>query len=398
MPLTDTKIRTLKPVEKDTKLSDAGGLYLLVKPNGSKLWRLKYRLAGKEGVYAIGPYPQVSLAEARTERDVAKKAIAEGKNPTTVRKLLRLDNQEAAANYFEFVAREFYDKLKAQGKTVAPGKAIRLLEQYVFPKYGALPISEIKPTMILAILKELEERGILNTAGRVRHVCGQVFRYGVATLRCEYDPTASLRGAILIPDSVHHKPADDPQAVWQLFSGYKVGMGLSRIALMLLMLTVVRSKELRHMEKAELDLAAAIWKIPGRKMKKRRDHVVPLPRQAVELIQEALELGDDGPFVFPNQRTAGEPMSSATMTKVLQALKSPISPHGCRSTFSTHMHAQGFPSHLIEMQLAHAETNKVKAAYNQAQYITERRAMLQHWADWITEPKPNDVSTIAPND
>ncbi|WP_024302903.1 integrase arm-type DNA-binding domain-containing protein [Pseudogulbenkiania sp. MAI-1] len=383
MALTDTKLRNLKPADKDTKLSDSGGLYLLVRPNGSKLWRLKFRLGEKEGVYSIGQYPQVTLAEARLERDRAKKLIAEGKNPTTMRKIKRLENQEAAANHFEAIAREFYDKLKTQGRTVAPGQAIRLLELYVFPKYGDLPIGDIKPTMILSVLKELEARGIQNTAARVRHVCGQVFRYGVSTLRCEVDPTASIRGAVMVPITIHHKPADDPQAVWKAINGYK-GMGFTRLALMLLMLTLVRSKELRYMEKDELDLDDAIWKIPGDKMKKRRPHVVPLPHQAVELLKAALTLSGDGPYVFPNQRTAGEPMSEATMLKALKSLKAPITPHGVRATFSTHLHAQGFPSHLIEMQLAHAEGNKVKAAYNQAQYLSERRALLQHWADWLT--------------
>lgn len=384
MPLTDTKIRNLKPVEKDTKLSDAGGLYLLVKPSGSKYWRLKYRLAGKEGVYAIGTYPQVSLAEARAERERAKKIIAEGKSPTTARKLQKLANQVSAANQFETVAREFYTKLDAQGKKVAAKQSIRMLELYAFPVFGALPIADIKPITILAILRELEDRGVANTAARVRHVCGQVFRYGVANLLCEYDPTASIRRAVMVPPTEHHKPADDPRAVWKLVSSYE-GTGGTRYALMLLMLTAVRTKELRHMEKSELDLAAGLWTVPAEKMKKRRTHIVPLSRQAVELIEKAIVLSGDSRYVFPSQKTEGEPMSDATMRRALKVKNAEVTPHGFRATFSTHLHAHGFPSHLIEMQLAHAEDNKVKAAYNQAQYLAERRDMMQRWADWLAD-------------
>lgn len=387
MPLTDTKLRSLKPVEKDTKLSDSGGLYLLLKPNGSKLWRLKYRLGKKEGVYAIGPYPQITLAQARIERDTAKKLIAEGKNPTTARKLQKLENIAAAENSFEPVAREFYDKLKKQGRTVAPGQAIRLLEQYIFPVFGNVPMPDIKPPMLLTVLRELEKRGVINTAGRVRHVVGQVFRYGIATQRCEYDITASLRGAILVPEATHHKPAENPQAVWKFAETYK-GMGTTRHALMALMLTAVRTQELRFMEKTELDFEKALWSVPAQKMKKRRPHVVPLSRQVIAILKEAIDLGDqESPYVFQNIHTEGIPISSATLHRALYINEVGITPHGFRGTFSTNLHEQGFPSEIIELQLAHAKKDKVGAAYNHAKYMTERRAMMQHWADWLTGEK-----------
>jgi integrase len=383
MPLTDAKVRNAKPEDKDYKLADMGGLYLLVKKNGAKLWRLKYRLAGKEKLYAIGQYPQVSLSAAREARDNAKLLIAEGRSPVTVRQTEKLEVIEQGLSTFEAVAREFYEKVRLQGKETTAFQSIRLLELYGFPKFGPLPLASIKPIVILNIMKQLEARGIANTASRFRHVCGQVFRYGVATLRCDIDPTASIKRAIVAPPVKHHQAAEDPPALWRKILTYR-GTGTTRIALQLLMLLAVRTNELRRMEKSELDLDKKLWTIPAAKMKKRRTHTVPLPDQAVALIQTAIDWSGDSQYVFPNQRTPGEAMSEATLRKVMIALEAPTSPHGLRATFSTHLHSQGYPSHLIEMQLAHAEENKMKATYNHAQYLDERRRLMERWADFVT--------------
>lgn len=390
MPLSDVAIRKAKPSAKPYKLGDGGGLYLLINPSGSKLWRLKYRVVGKEKLLALGSYPDVSLSAARDARADARTLLANGGDPGALRKAdkeAELEAANAAADTFEAVAREWMERQTVA--EVTANKTRWILETFLFPVIGARPLADVTPRVLLDALRAIEETGKLETAKRAKIKAGQVFRYAVLEGKTDNDPTASLRGALKTPKGKHHAAVTDPARMGELlraidgFSGQPVTLAALRLA----PLVFVRPGELRHAEWAEIDLAGAIWRIPGDKMKMNAAHLVPLSTQAVAVLRDIHDLTGDGRFVFPGLRTASRPMSENTVNAALRRLGytgDEMTGHGFRSMAATRLNEMGWRADAIERQLAHAESNKVRDAYTHAaQYLDERTRMMQAWADYL---------------
>jgi integrase len=384
--LTDTAIRAAKPREKSYKLFDGLGLYLEVASTGSKLWRFKYRHDGRENRLALGAHPETSLKQARERRDAARRQLAAGIDPSSQRQAEKM----ATANTFEAVAREW---LALQEKKLAPAtfaKAIWTFETLVFPYIGPRPIAKLGAVDVLKVLKRIEGRGIHETAHRTRQRCAQVFRYAVQTARAERDPTLDLKGALAPVVKEHHAAITEPSRIGQLLraiDGY-AGHVVTAYALKLAPLLFVRPGELRHAEWTEFDLDSAEphWRIPAEKMKMREQHVVPLSTQSMELVRELQSVTGRGQYVFPSLRSGSRPMSENTVNAALRRLgysTDEMTGHGFRSLASTCLNEQGYHPDLIELQLAHAERNQVRAAYNKAKRLPERRKMMQAWADYL---------------
>ena len=396
MPLTDAKIRNTKPEAKPVKLVDGGGLYLEVRPSGAKLWRYRYRIAGKENVFAVGEYfndkrgGHVSLDEARTERDKARALVKQGIHPAHHRQAERLATHAENANTFEAVAREWIAKKKPGWTPYYLRQVERFMQADVFPKIGKLPIRSVTAAHLLEIVKLIEGRGAETVAVLVRQWASAIFRYAVATLRADSDPAAALKGAIHRPKVEHHKPMTRDQIgdFVKALDGY-AGYRTTVIALRLMLLTFVRTVELRGAEWSEFDLDRAEWRIPAGRMKMRETHTVPLSWQAVELLRELRTYTGGRAFLFPNYRNPKTCMTGTTLNRALERMgfngKDSIgfSAHGFRATASTILNETGFRPDVIERQLAHAERDKTRASYNQAEYMPERRAMMQQWADMV---------------
>ncbi len=386
-PLTDTKVRTTKPTEKPQKLFDGGGLFLLVTPTGGKLWRLKYRFGGTEKLLSLGIYPQTSLAEARQKRDQATALLANGVDPNDIKKAQKAaGNQETET--FEIIAREWYAKFSPTMAVSHARTIIRRLELYVFPWLGTKAVKSITAPELLTVLRRIEAKGALETAHRVKHVCGQVFRYAIATGRAERDPSGDLRGA-LPPTSVKHMATiTDPKEIAGLLRAiddYRGSM-VTRCALQLAPLVFVRPGELRQAEWSEVNLETAEWRISAEKMKAGVLHIVPLSKQAIDILQEIHPLTGHGRYVFPSPQTGSRPMSNNAILAALRRMgfaKDEMSGHGFRSMASTLLNEQGWNRDAIERQLAHAERNSVRAAYNYAEFMPERKKMMQAWADYL---------------
>jgi integrase len=385
--LTVAKIKALAPKAALYRVSDEKGLCLEVHPNGGRYWRYRYRHAGKQKMISLGTFPEVSLAEARSKRGETRKLVANGIDPSAKRQQDKLIAQMASETAFEPVAREW---LAGRGE-LAPAtleKVRWMLESHAFPWVGKRPIAELTAPEMLAMLRRIESKGKIETAQRVKQVCGQVFRYAVATGRAERDPTADLRGALKTKKTQHHASITDPAKVGELMraiDGFSGSHGVA-CALKLAPLVFVRPGELRQAEWSEIDLDSAIWRIPAEKMKMRETHIVPLSTQAVAILRDLKPLTGAGRYVFPSIRDTKRPMSENTVTAALRRLGyagDEMTGHGFRSMASTLLHEQGRPSHLIERQLAHAERNQVKAAYNYAEYMDDRREMMQAWADYL---------------
>jgi len=387
MPLTDTAIRNASLQEKQYKLSDERGLYLLVNKAG-KYFRLDYRFAKKRKTLALGVYPEVSLKEARKRRDDARKMIAASIDPVQHRKLTKAMQAEQAENSFEAIAREWHLKFSSRWAASHANKIIRRFELYVFPWIGNRPIAEITAPELLTILRRIENRGISETAHRTKQNCGQVFRYAVATGRTERDPSADLKGALAPAKHERMATITEPKKIGELLrtiDSYE-GTFIAKYALMLAPLVFVRPGELRHAEWAEIDLEANEWRIPADKMKMKEPHIVPLAKQAVGILKEIQPLTGQGRYVFPSIRTSSRPMSENTVLAALRRMgytKEEMTGHGFRAMASTVLHEQGWPSDVIERQLAHGERNSIKAAYNHAQHLPERQRMMQAWADYL---------------
>jgi integrase len=388
--LTDTAIRKAKPAEKPQRLFDGGGLYLEIAPAGGKWWRLKYRFGGKEKRLALGTYPDTGLADARMRRDDARKLLAAGIDPSEQRKaekVERIKAAEIAADTFEKVAREWMARQDVAEVTKLKNKWI--LETFLFPEIGALPLSSITPRVLLDALREIEGAGLLDTASRAKIKAGQVFRWAILEGKAESDPTASLRGALKAPKTKHHAAITEPTKVGELLRAIDgfTGQPVTLAALKLAPLVFVRPGELRHAEWAEIDLDAAIWRIPGERMKMKAAHIVPLSSQAVAVLRELQLLTGSGRYVFPGIRTASRPMSENTVNAALRRLgysKDEMTGHGFRSMAASRLNEMGWNADAIERQLAHAESNKVREAYTHAaQYLDERKRMMQGWADYL---------------
>jgi len=388
MPLTDTTIRTTKPSPAPVKIYDDGGLFLLISPAGGKWWRLKYRFGGVEKLLSLGTYPDVSLKVARERRDVARRLLADGVDPSEHRRKAKAMAVETATHSFEAVAVEWLAKF---GPTWCDGHRERAqgrLRNDVFPWLGKRAISEITAADVLVCLQRVEARGALHTAHRVRQTCGQVFRYAVSTGRAQRDPTGDLKGALPPAVEEHHASITDPKLIGGLLraiDGYQ-GSFVTKCALQLAPLLFVRPGELRQAEWQEFDIDTAEWRIPAERMKMREQHRVPLSTQAVAILRELRPLTGDGRYVFSGVRTAARPMSNNTVNAALRRLgftKDEMTGHGFRSMASTLLNERGWSADAIEAQLAHGERNKIRAAYNFAKYLPERREMMQWWADCL---------------
>lgn len=394
--LTNAAIKAAKP----GKLFDGGGLYLDVRPGGSRYWRMKYRHAGKERLLSFGVYPEVALAEARRRRDAAREVLRDGKDPGVLRRAHRLAATEAAANSFEAVGREW---LATQQKKLAPAtyKKSEWLLNNVWPWLGPKPIAEIDAAMLLAALRRIEARGAHETAHRTKDKCGQVFRFAIATGRATRNPSAELRGALAPVVRTSRAAITDPTIMGELLraiDGYG-GQYATCCALRLAPLVFVRPGELRQAEWTELDLDAAVWRIPAGKMKMREAHVVPLASQAVAILRDLEPLTGKGRYVFPSSRTGDRPMSENTVNAALRRLgfdKDTMTGHGFRAMASTALNELGWAPDVIERQLAHAERNKVRSAYNRAQYMIERRRMMSAWADYLEGLRAAQPRKIVP--
>jgi integrase len=402
MALSDTAVRNAKPKDKPFKLYDLDGLYLLVAPSGGKLWRQKYRHAGKEKLLALGAYPEVSLKDARERRDAARIQVAQGLDPAQLRREQKVAQVEEVTGSFETVAREWIAKA---GPHWSAGHAQTLstrLARDVFPWLGAKPVGAITAPELLTCLRRIESRGAIETAHRVKQTCGQVFRYAIATGRAVRDPAADLRGALAPVKPTHHASITEPKAAGGLLraiEGYQ-GHLVTRCALRLAPLVFVRPGELRQAEWTEFNLDGAEWRIPAARMKMGEQHIVPLSRQALELLREMWALTGRGRYVFPSARSPERPMSNNAVLAALRRLgygKDEMTGHGFRSMASTLLNEQGWNRDAIERQLAHGERNQVRAAYNYAEYLPERRKMMQAWADYLDKLRAGaDVIPLRP--
>ncbi len=387
--LTDTAIRNAKPRDKFYKVSDSGGLYLLVKSTG-KYWRMDYRYVGKRKTLAIGVYPAVSLVAARKKRDEARELLAKDIDPSLTKAINKQIMRTAAENTFKAVALEWHAKTSKTWAETTAANIKRYLEKDIFPWLGNRVIKDIAAPELLAVLRKIESRGAHEKAQRCREYAGRVFRYAIATGRAERDPSGDLRGALTPVKVKHHASITDPKAIGALLRSIR-GFGgsyITQCALQLAPLVFVRPGELRHAEWAEIDFYKPEWRIPGQKMKMKEPHIIPLSAQAVEILQSIHPLTGDGQYIFPSIRSGARPMSENTINAALRRMgyeKDEMTGHGFRSMASTLLHEHGWPHEAIERQLAHAERNKVVAAYNYAEHLPKRKEMMHWWADYLDE-------------
>ncbi len=386
MRLSEHQIKAARPQETAYKLTDAEGLSLLVTPSGGRLWRLRYRYAGRESMIGLGSYPATTLKLARERRDAARAQLEAGLNPSSVRAEAR-DRQGVT---FEALAKEWLSRQTFTAKTRS--KAEWMLNDLVMPHLGTRPINELTAPEILAVLRRIESRGKLETCHRTKWRIGQIIRYAVATGRAERDPTGDLKGALAAAKTVNRRAITAPRRFGELLlaiDGY-VGQGPTWAAMKLAPLVFVRPGELRAAQWSEfsLDGDSPEWRIPAERMKMKEEHVVPLSRQAVSVLRELQAFTGRGRLLFPSLRTSVRPISENTLNAALRRLgfsKDEMTAHGFRATASTLLNERGFAPDLIELQLAHAERNKVRAAYNRAQRLADRRQMMQQWADYLDE-------------
>ncbi|GLQ95143.1 integrase [Dyella acidisoli] len=393
--LTVLAIKAAKP----GKHFDGGGLYLHVQ-KGGRYWRMKYRHSGKEKLLALGVYPEVSLSEARQRRDAARALLRDGDDPGAMKRVRKVADKVAASNTFDAIAAEWLKRQKPRMAEATFAKAKWTLDDLVSPWIGNRPIAEIDAPEMLRVLRRIEERGAHETAHRTKQRCSQIFRYAISTGRAKHDPTGDLRGALAPVVTKSRAAITDPQAVGELLraiDGYGGGL-VARSALKLAPLVFVRPGELRHAEWDEFDLDSAMWRIPAGKMKMREEHIVPLPSQAIAVLRELHPLTGRSRYVFPGERNASRPMSENTVNAALRRMgfdKNTMTGHGFRAMASTCLNEMGWKPDVIERQLAHAERNKVRAAYNRAQYLDERKKMMQTWANYLDSLR-DSVNKVVP--
>jgi integrase len=383
------KIKNAKEKDKQYKLTDGQGLYLLVMPSGGKWWRFKYRFGGKEKLLAFGTYPEISLADARERRDAARKQVANGIDPGEVRKAQKAAGIAVTENGFEVVAREWHGKFTPRWTTGHAHTILKRLEREVFPWIGARPVNEIKAPEVLSVLRRVESRGTLDTAHRIKTLAGQVFRYAIATGRAERDPSADLKGALPPKRSGHLAAVTDPKEAAGLLRAIDSYQGsfIVKCALQLGALFFVRPGELRHAEWSEIDFDAGTWSIPADKMKMKQAHIVPLSRQAVEILKALQPLTGNGRYVFPSQRSSLRPMSNNAILAALRRMgysKDEMTGHGFRAMARTILDEvlQVRPE-FIEHQLAHSVRDPNGRAYNRTAHLEERKKMMQLWSDYL---------------
>lgn len=389
--LTYIQINAAKPREKAWTLSDFQGLHLQIQPNGSKLWRFKYRFLDKQKTLHLGGWPTISLADARVRRDEAKKKIADGIDPALEKKRARIAAKYAAANTFEAVAKEWLVKCERDGLAPVTVDKIRWLLAKAYPLVGTIPIAQITPHEVLAVLRKIEAKGAYESARRMRSVLSRVFRYGVATVRCDKDVAADLRGAIAVPKVKHFAAITRPSEVGALlraidgYTGHKVTVMAMRLSPHVLL----RPGELRQAEWTDIDFDEAIWFIPAERMKMRRPHRVPLSRQVIAMLRELHEHTHWWKYLFP---CLGKPRKAMSENAVNQGLRKlgyttdQMTAHGFRAMAATLLNEMGeWNPDAIERQLAHVDTNQVRRAYARGEYWDERVVMMQRWSDYLDQ-------------
>jgi len=396
MKLTDTAVRKAKPETKPYKLGDGHGLFVLIHPNGGKYWRLAYRFADKHKQLALGIYPDVTLAEARVRRDDARKLLAAGTDPGAAKQAKKKQARIAAANSFELIARELH-KLKTP--LWSAGHAadwIKTLEREIFPRFGDYPIAEIDAPMVLDAMRAIEGRGAHEIAARALQRVRATCAYAIATGRARSNPAAEIKGAMAPQPKVKHFAALSEKELPEFLRAVAAypAYALTKAATRLLMLTFVRTGEVRGAQWCEFDLDAALWTIPAERMKSREPHTVPLSRQALAALAELQPLTGHGEHLFPGRNRQGTIMSENTVLKVIERLgyKGRMTGHGFRSIASTYLNGVGtIRPDVIEAQLAHADGNATRAAYNRAAYMDYRKAMMQFWADTLDAMQAGDT-------
>jgi integrase len=389
-PLTDTQVKNAKPKDKVYTLADGGGMYLEVAPTGSKIWRMAFRQEnGKTNRLTFGPYPEVSLLKAREKRSTAREHLVDGVDPAKLKREEKHAKLVAASNTFESVARTWLEKTSVTRAATTQVKLTNWLEHDVYPYIGSMPISAIKAKDVLATVQKMEARGAIESAHKVKQLCGQVFRFGVANGLVERDVTTDLKGALSAVPEAHYAAITEPKEAGALMRSIfaYTGHPYAVAALKLSPLVFVRPGELRSAEWSEIDLDAAEWRIPGTKMKMQRDHLVPLSKQAVELLRSVHAMSGHGKYVFPSIRTGERCMSENTINAALRSMgydKATMTAHGFRAMARTIMdEVLGERVDLIEHQLAHAVKDPNGRAYNRTAHLPARREMMQRWADYL---------------
>ena len=405
MALTDTRIRNAKPKPRPYKLSDGGGMYLLVMQDGARYWRMDYRFAGKRRTLALGVYPTLSLSEARARREDARGELAQDIDPGVAKRARKRAAKVACENTFEAIAREWIANQRHRLDTRYCALLLARLDADIFPQIGSRPIADVDAPELLEALRKVEKRGAIETALRLRQLCGQVFRYAIATGRAKHDPSADLRGALKSPGRPRgHKamPLDEMPTFMHALGAYD-GELRTRLALRLMVLTFARTTELRAARWPEfenLDGNEPVWRIPAERTKMKREHLVPLAPQALAVLRElrGLSGSDASLFLFPSA-SLEKCMSNNTMLYALYRMgyHGRATVHGFRAMASTALNEMGFRPDVIERQLAHEEKNAVRAAYNRAEYLTERRIMMNQWADYIDAIAGRNVISLQSN-
>ncbi|HBT1975942.1 tyrosine-type recombinase/integrase [Klebsiella quasipneumoniae] len=392
MKLNARQVDAAKPREKAYKLADSAGLYLEVVPSGSRYWRMKYRFNGKEKRMAFGVYPAVSLAQARAVRNEAKKKLAEGIDPSFAKKEEKLVRDVQLNNTFQAVALEWHGTKVNRWSEGYASDIIEAFNKDIFPYIGQQPVNEIKPLVLLNVLRRMESRGATEKAKKVRQRCSEVFRYAIVTGRAEYNPAADLTSAMSGHESKHYPflTVEELPDFFKALAGY-TGSPLVVLAARLLILTGVRTGELRGAFWSEFDLEKAVWEIPAERMKMKRPHLVPLSTQALEIIQQLKVMSGQYPLVFPGRNDPRKTMSEASINQVFKRIgyTGKVTGHGFRHTMSTILHEEGFNMAWIETQLAHVEKNAIRGTYNHALYFEGRREMMQWYADYTSTLRRN---------
>ena len=396
MALTDTTVRNAKPKEKPYKLGDSGGLFVIVRPNRAKWWRLKYRFAGKEKSLSVGTYPDVGLQDARRRRDEARQLLARGVNPSDQRKAKHAASMDNTADTFETVAREFYESRLPNWKPRTSRMNLMRLEKHIFPKIGTQSITDVSAPDLLAMLQPLQEQEKFVTAHRVLTVCQQVFVHAIATGRITHNIAASVRPALTKPKPNHHPAVTDPKAVGKLLRMLAAYEGSPAVmaALHLAPLWFVRPGELRHAKWTDIDLDAAEWRF--RVSKTKTDLIVPLSEQAVAILRDLHPQTGHQSWVFPGARHNGRPMSENTLAIAMRTIgvaQGTHTIHGWRATARTLLDEElHFPPHLVEHQLAHQVRDPLGRSYNRTTHLPERKKMMQRWADYLDRLRTETTS------
>nr|MBA4769668.1 tyrosine-type recombinase/integrase [Sphingobium sp.] len=397
-----TTVTSARPREREYKLTDGAGLYLLVKPNGRKLWRLNYTYLGKQRTLSFGAWPDVGLADARERRDEARKLIAAGLDPSHEAKLAEARAMLSEENSFKLVAEEWVAKQEREGMSEVTLSKIRWLLAKAYPRIGNRPVAKITAQEVLAVLRSIEATGRYESARRMRSVLSRVFRYAIATTRAEIDPARDLRGALTVPKAKHLAAITTPKGAGELMraiEGY-TGHAITLFGLRLSAHLFVRPGELRQAEWSEFDFDRSVWNIPEQKMKMRRPHRVPLSTQVTALFEQLWELTGTGRYCFPSFRSPRRPMSENTVNAALRALgfgQEEMTAHGFRAMAATLLNETGkFNPDAIERQLAHMETNAIRRAYTRGEYWDERVRMMQYWSDQLDEMR-DGARVLKPN-